>query len=199
MIYIYGASGHGSVIFDILKSGGAENITFIDDNPEANTKHGINIITPNKTQLNKNSPLIVAIGNNEIRKQIVNSLKVYFINAVHKNAIISDYATLGSGICIMAGSIINPNSKIGDHNIINTSSVIDHDCILSEFVHISPNVTLCGGVKIGCATHVGAGAVVIPGIQIGSNCIIGAGSVVIRNVPDNSTVVGNPGRIIRIK
>ncbi|WP_067149403.1 serine acetyltransferase [Pseudotamlana agarivorans] len=37
---------------------------------------------------------------------------------------------------------------------------------------------------------------VIGGITIGDNCIIGAGSVVIKDVPANSTVVGNPGRII---
>jgi sugar O-acyltransferase (sialic acid O-acetyltransferase NeuD family) len=199
MTYIYGASGHGTVIFDILKSSGVTNITFVDDNPDAGSKHGVNLISPDQAQFNEKSDVIVAIGNNEIRKRIVKSLKVKFVNAVHKKAIVSDFAILGAGICVMAGSIINPNSQIGDHTIINTAAVIDHDCILAAFVHISPNATLCGGVKIGHATHVGAGAVVIPGIRIGSNCIIGAGSVVIKDVPDNSTVVGNPGRVIKVK
>lgn len=42
-----------------------------------------------------------------------------------------------------------------------------------------------------------ANAVVIGGIHIGNNCNIGAGAVVTKDIPDNSTVVGNPMRIIR--
>ena len=46
---------------------------------------------------------------------------------------------------------------------------------------------------------VGANAVIIGDIRIGNNVTIGAGSVVINDVPDNSIVVGNPARIIKIK
>jgi acetyltransferase-like isoleucine patch superfamily enzyme len=46
---------------------------------------------------------------------------------------------------------------------------------------------------------IGANAVVKQGITIGRNCMIGAGSVIIKNVPDNSTIVGNPGKIIKNK
>jgi acetyltransferase EpsM len=38
---------------------------------------------------------------------------------------------------------------------------------------------------------------VIPSIRIGRWCTIGAGAVILRDVPDGSTVVGNPGRIVR--
>jgi serine O-acetyltransferase len=41
-----------------------------------------------------------------------------------------------------------------------------------------------------------AGCIVIGGITIGKNSIIGAGAVVVKNIPENSVVVGNPGRII---
>jgi acetyltransferase-like isoleucine patch superfamily enzyme len=51
-------------------------------------------------------------------------------------------------------------------------------------------------VKIGEMTMIGTGASVIPGITIGKNCIIGAGTVVIKDVDDNSTIVGNPGRVV---
>jgi serine acetyltransferase len=82
--------------------------------------------------------------------------------------------------------------------IINTAAVIEHDCVIEDYVHISPNVTICGHVKIGKGTHVGAAAVIIPGIKIGAWCTIGAGAVVIRDIPDGATVVGNPGRIIKL-
>ena len=45
---------------------------------------------------------------------------------------------------------------------------------------------------------IGHGAIV-HGCKIGKNCIIGAGALVTQNVeiPDNSLVVGNPGKVKR--
>ncbi len=87
---------------------------------------------------------------------------------------------------------------VGKHCIINSNASVDHDCILEDFVHISPNATLCGGVFVGKCSHIGAGAVIIPGKRIGKNAIVGAGAVVISDIPDNAVAVGNPARVIRI-
>ena len=83
--------------------------------------------------------------------------------------------------------------------IINTKASIDHDCIIEDFVHISPGAILCGNVQVGELSWIGAGSVIIQGIKIGKNVIIGAGTVVIHDVPDNVTIVGNPGKIIKTK
>jgi acetyltransferase EpsM len=98
----------------------------------------------------------------------------------------------------MAGVTINSTVSIGKHCIINTNASVDHDCLLEDFVHVSPNATLCGGVRIGEGTHIGASAVVIPEIKIGQWVTVGAGSVVINDIPDYATVVGNPARIIKL-
>ena len=45
---------------------------------------------------------------------------------------------------------------------------------------------------------IGAGAKVLGAITVGNNSKIGAGSVVLRDVPDNCTVVGVPGRAVRV-
>lgn len=50
---------------------------------------------------------------------------------------------------------------------------------------------------IGDNVSVFSGAIIIGGITVGNNCKIGAGAVVVKNIPDNSTVVGNPGRILK--
>ena len=44
---------------------------------------------------------------------------------------------------------------------------------------------------------ISAGAKVIGNVTIGNNCIVGASSVVLKDVPDNCTVIGIPGRIVR--
>jgi UDP-3-O-[3-hydroxymyristoyl] glucosamine N-acyltransferase len=42
----------------------------------------------------------------------------------------------------MPNGVINCDSKIGKHYIINTLAIIEHDCILEDFVHILPNEVL---------------------------------------------------------
>jgi serine O-acetyltransferase len=74
-------------------------------------------------------------------------------------------------------------------------------------VLIYQNVTLGGTGKekgkrhptIGNHVVIGAGAKVLGNIHIGDHVKIGAGSVVVKPVPDNSTVVGIPGRIVRMR
>ena len=55
------------------------------------------------------------------------------------------------------------------------------------------------GCKFGDNTMIGMGAILMNGCKIGKNCIIGAGALVTQNVeiPDNSLVVGNPGKVKR--
>ena len=68
--------------------------------------------------------------------------------------------------------------------------------MIGDFSHIAPGAVLCGNVKVGRKSFIGAGAVIRQGIIIGDNVMVGAGAVVIRDVPDNTTVVGNPQRVL---
>ena len=51
-------------------------------------------------------------------------------------------------------------------------------------------------ITVGKDSFVGARATLLPGTEIGENCIIGAGSVVKGKIPDNSIVIGNPGKVV---
>lgn len=51
---------------------------------------------------------------------------------------------------------------------------------------------------IGNNVEIFANAIVFGGITIGDNVRIGAGAVVNKDVPDNCTVVGNPGRVVKV-
>lgn len=97
----------------------------------------------------------------------------------------------------MGGVVINADTAVGKHCIINTSASADHDCIIEDFVHISPHAALCGGVTVGEGAHIGTGAIIIPGKKIGAHSIIGAGAVVLRDIPPNVVAVGNPARVIK--
>lgn len=198
-MYLYGASGHAKVIYDSLKESGKIVKALFDDNPLVKELLGLPVIGKFNIDVLKDDELIISVGINSTRKKIVGNLPVdlkYGI-AIHPSAIISKYSSVGKGTVIMQGAIIQSSAKIGEHCIINTSSSVDHDCIIENFVHISPNACLCGGVTVGEGTQVGAGAVVIPGIKIGKWSVVAAGAVVLKDVPDNVLVLGNPARVIK--
>lgn len=196
-ICLFGASGHGLVVKDIAFSQDVTIVAFFDDNSEINYVNEIPVFSKNKLNNYLDNSFLISIGNNKIRKEISLKIDVVFTTLIHKMATIASSVTISEGTVIMAGAIINAESKIGKHVIINTSAIVEHDCFIDDFVHISPNATLTGNVSVGIGTHIGAGSVIIPNIKIGKWVTIGAGSVVIENIPDKAVVVGNPGKIIR--
>jgi acetyltransferase EpsM len=194
-IIIYGASGHGKVVMDAILSQGNEVNCFVDDDLLITNFVGLTVI--NKTE--PSNLYVIAVGNNATRMKISQLVRGDFAQPViHNSAIVSDAVEIGIGSVVFAAAIINHSAVIGTHVIINTAAVVEHDCIIDSFAHISPNATLCGNVRVGEGTHIGAGAVILPNLTIGKWCTIGAGAVIITNIPDGATVVGNPGKIIKI-
>lgn len=118
------------------------------------------------------------------------------INIIHRSAQISSHASLGSGLSVMAGAIINASSRIGENVIINTGAIVEHDCLIGNHVHIATGARLAGSVEIGDESMIGAGSVIRQGIKIGNRAIIGAGAVVVKHVPDDCLVVGNPAKTL---
>lgn len=192
-MYLFGASGHAKVIIDILKASNTEIDGLVDDNPGINELAGYPVFH-NRTDI---SPVIVSIGINAMRKKVVEKLTGMFGKAVHPLAVISDTVTIGEGTVVMQGVIIQSDTKIGKHCIVNTGASVDHECVIEDFVHISPHATLCGNVRVGEGTWIGAGTTIIPGIKIGKWCVIGAGSVVTKDIPDNVLAVGNRCKVIK--
>lgn len=194
-MYLYGASGHAKVIIDIAEANNIAIEGLFDDNLDLKTLLGFQIQDPSKIKVN--DKLLVSIGNNTIRKKVVESLSVDFISLVHPSAIISQRCKIGAGTVVMQGAILQADVIIGNHVIINTASSIDHECFIDSYAHISPNSTLCGNVSIGEGTWIGAGTTILPGVNIGKWCTIGAGSVVTKDIPDFSLAVGNRCKIIK--
>lgn len=56
-----------------------------------------------------------------------------------------------------------------------------------------------GDIIIGNDVWVGSGAKILSGVTIGDGCVIGAGAVVAKSVPAYSVVVGNPGRVVKMR
>ena len=192
-MYLYGASGHAKVIIDILRANQIEINGLVDDNPNVQELLGIPVLH----QSNGLSLFIISIGNNQIRKKIAEQLKTSFGKAIHPSAIISPNSMIDEGTVVMQGAIVQSCATIGKHCIINTGASVDHECVIEDYVHISPHATLCGNVHVGEGSWVAAGSVVLPGVKIGKWSVIGAGSVVAKDIPDGVLAVGNRCKVLK--
>jgi serine O-acetyltransferase len=109
----------------------------------------------------------------------------------------------------LTGIEIHPGAKIGRRFFIDHGMGV----VIGETAEIGDDVLLYQGVTLGgtgkekgkrhptLGNHVvvGTGAKVLGSIRIGDHVKIGAGSVVVHPVPDHSTVVGVPGRVVRVR
>mgnify|MGYP000268570896 FL=1 len=115
--------------------------------------------------------------------------------------IISEKAKRKTGIEIHPGATIGKNLFI-DHGM---GVVIGETCIIGDNVTLFHGVTLGGTGKekgkrhptIGNNVFIGSGAKILGNITIGNNVKIGANSIILESIPDNVTVVGIPGKIIK--
>jgi sugar O-acyltransferase (sialic acid O-acetyltransferase NeuD family) len=193
---IQGGGEHARVVLDCLLAQGA-NVQGLFDPKYTGTLFGIPQRGTYDPTFEPDALAVVAIGDNALRKKVVEKTKHRFRNAIHPSAIISPSVSIGEGNMILHGTILQAQTQIGNHVIINTGTQVDHDNMISDFVHLGPGVVLCGTVQVGTGSFIGAGSVIIPGKKIGAWATVGAGSVVIQDVPDHAVVVGNPARIIR--
>jgi sugar O-acyltransferase (sialic acid O-acetyltransferase NeuD family) len=207
-LLIYGAGGHAKVIVDIVHACGDFEIAgLIDDNPnkvgeKLLGEEVIGTFSDLVRLCSEDMGIILGIGENRARFHVWERLqkaavKCKYVTAIHPSAMVGEEVTLGEGTVVMAGTVINPGSRVGRHCIVNTASSIDHDCRIGDFVHIAPGAVLCGGVHVGDLSLVGVGATVLPGINIGREAVVGAGAVVTSDVPDSACVVGVPARPIQ--
>ena len=184
-LIIIGASGHGKVVADIAKKNGYTEIVFLDDNESIHECGGYPIVG-RRTDVDRiKADVIVAIGKVEIRKRIQESIEESrMVTLIHPDAVVADDVSIGSGTVVMAGAVINPGVKIGRGCIVNTSSSIDHDCVIDD-------------VSVGDETWIGAGTTISNNVNICGNCTIGAGAVVVKDIPAKCTAVGSPAKPIK--
>lgn len=206
-IILLGAGGHARVLLDTLLKANKNVIGILDAQaavdkkifnvPVLGTDDYLENFPPNSVQLVNG---IGSIGDTNLRAEIYTRFiqRGYeFTNIIHPTAVLGREVTLGKGVQVMAGAVIQTGCSVGDNVIINTQASIDHDCLIGSHTHIAPGAVLSGEVKIGDGSHIGTGAVIIQGVHIGANALVGAGAVVLQDVLDGMKVVGVPAKEIR--
>lgn len=198
-VIIIGAGGHAKSIAEIVIKSEDELIGFLDDNIAAGTEiiHANNLKVIGKVEdclKYSDCEFIIAIGSNLTREAISKKYTLNYYTAIHPTSNIAVDVKIGEGSVIMAQTCINTNAQIGKHCIINTGSIVEHDNIISDFVHISPRATLAGTVNVGKYTQIGVGATIRNNINITENVLVGAGAVVVKDITEEGTYIGIPAK-----
>lgn len=208
-VLIIGASGHAKVVIDILEKCGEYSIAGLIDTykPVGEMISGYRILgtendLPEITAAHDIYGGIITIGDNYTRLKMYEKIlsimpDFLFIKAIHPSVIIGKDVVIGDGTVLIAGSIVNSDSKVGKCAIINTKASLGHDCVMGDFTSLAPGVTVGGNTSIGFCTAVSLGANIIQNIKIGDHVIVGAGATVINHIDNNLLVYGCPAKVIR--
>ncbi|MBV8728367.1 MAG: serine O-acetyltransferase [Acidobacteriia bacterium] len=129
--------------------------------------------------------------------------KLYLWGVPLAPRVISQISRFFTGIEIHPGATIGRRFFI-DHGmgvVIGETTEIGDDVLLYQGVTLGGTGNETGKRHPTLGNHVviGTGAKVLGNIRIGNHVRIGAGSVVVHPVPDKSTVVGVPGRVVRVR
>ena len=129
-LIIWGASGHGKVVLDVVRAQGVfTSVVFIDDASGKLSREFQGCrVAGSRTELaslqtSGYTHLVVAIGLNAARAecfQAARRLGIEPATLIDPTAAVSRSAIIGPGSVVMPNAVINPDSVIGANCIINT-------------------------------------------------------------------------------
>jgi sugar O-acyltransferase (sialic acid O-acetyltransferase NeuD family) len=207
-VIVYGASGHGKVVGDILLARKDPSFAgFVDDKAELQGSMvlGLPVLGDGHWLEREARKMKVAValgvGNNFSRQRLAEKCRAWgteLVTLVHPTASVSDSARLGHGTVVMAQAAINPDARIGTGVIVNTGAILEHDVVIGDYAHIAPNASMGGASGLGDYSFLGLNAAVRQCVVIGSRSIIGAGAVVVHDIPDYVVAFGVPALVQRL-
>ena len=198
---VLGGGGHAKVVIDTLLAGQHQVVGFTSPETEVDLILGVERVGGDDALSRYAAGEIVlanglgSVGSSDRRRELFlrfSGQDYSFPPIVHPSAVVASSVSLGSGVQVLAGAVVQPGCRICENVILNTRSSLDHDCTVGAHAHVAPGATLSGGIRVGEGAHIGTGASVIQGVTVGERSVVGAGAAVIRDVPAGRTVVGVP-------
>jgi sugar O-acyltransferase (sialic acid O-acetyltransferase NeuD family) len=115
---------------------------------------------------------------------------------VDPSAIVDRTSSIGPGSVVYPNVFIGARARLGGGVFVLSGAIINHDADIGERVVIASGATLAGSVTVGNRAYLGQGCQVRQHTRIGTSSVVGMGAVVIADVAAESTVVGNPARVL---
>ena len=193
-LVLIGNGGHCKSCIEVIETSKEFKIKGIVVHPKDQTKKFMNykVIGDDdnlKKCINNNDQALICVGQIKspekriILFDLLLENKISLATIKSNTSIISKYASVGHGSCVMHKVVINSGAKVGFNCILNTNSLIEHDTIIGNHCHVSTGAIINGGVEIGNSCFLGSGVIIREGVKIGAESIISAGQIVMNDVP----------------
>ena len=195
-LVVIGAGGHAKVVVDTCRAAGWTVLGTADANPHRTVFGLPHLGPPEKLWVESGVRAVIAVGSNTARRNIARRLErcLNWTSVVHPAATVSPSARVEEGVVIFAGAVVQTDTVVRRHAILNTGCRVDHDNTVGAFCHVAPGAVLAGEVTLGEGVFIGTGAVVAPNLNLGEWGTIGAGAAVVRDTEPALTYVGIPAK-----
>ena len=200
LLVIYGGGGHAKSLIDLIRLDGRYQVHGILDDgiPAGENIMGVPVLgggellgTLRKKGLGLAVNAVGGIGSIQPRLAVYERLAqagFLCVTVAHPLSFVEASAILELGCQVFCHAYIGSEVKVGFGSIINTGAIISHDCVLGNYVNISPGAILAGSVTIEERALVGMGVTVNLGVRIGAGARIGNSAVVKADVPPTGIV-----------
>ena len=208
ILFIYGASGAATEIYDLAKRVNAVSSTYskiclIDDFEEEAQYYGTERIHFSSCETfagEEEFAFIIAVGEPSARAFLLNRIKekgYKLATLIDPSAIVSPTANIMPGCIVNAQSIVSSNATMEKNCYLGFHVIVGHDAHLMENVVVCRMATIGGGSTVGENTFIGLNSSMKEHVDLGRDVIVGMGSMVFREVEDGCTVLGNPARVTK--
>lgn len=201
-IVIVGFGGFGREVAWLAKECEREVLGFLDDHTKPGKQGAYTILGGLDSWADySDSEFVVAIGNPRVRKQVVEKLMAWGLDAfatlVHPSVRMGENVNVGKGTMICAGCIVTVDIAIGNHVILNLNVTIGHDDVISDYVTVAPMAALSGNVILEPGVEVGTGAAIRQGINMAEGSMLGMGGILTKDTEANTIYVGSPAKPLK--
>ena len=138
-VQVIGAGGHAKVVIRALQDLGYRVVALFDDDPRRQglLVAGVPIVGPvERIAEQPRRPTVIAIGENTTRRQIAQCYDLPWLTVVHPQVLVEPSVRLGRGTVVLARAVVQVDSSLGNHVIVNHAATVDHDCVVES--HCAP-------------------------------------------------------------
>lgn len=216
LLGIYGAGGFGREVALMVQSSTpqspgqrfSQQVVFIESSPSSSQANGLPIVSEEEFfEIPAHERVFtIAIASAASRRLLAARMierGANPTNVISPNSVIDPSAVIGDGAIIAPFVSVNANARVGSFFHANMYSYVAHDCVVGDFVTLSPRVSVSGNVHISHDVFIGTGAVIKQGsslvpLAIGEGASIGMGALVSKPVDQGARVFGYPARELPI-
>lgn len=203
-IYIIGAGSVGGHIASNPDLYGLEKVEmlFLDDNSRkiGSVFAGCPVVNTVDYLLQIKEPTKVVIGiafpkiKESIAAKLMTNPNLQFPSLIAQNAWLSKDVVVGKGCIVYPGCCINYGSTLKDFVVMNMNCSLGHHAFVDNYSSLAPGVNFGGHTHIGKCVDMGIGSSTLQSVTIGDYSVVGGQTMVTKSFPENSKIIGVPGR-----